>query len=197
MNKATIRVATREDSSAILEVYAPYIPTPITFEEVLPTQDEFQTRVDNVQKMYPFIVAEIDGEVVGYAYASQFRVREAYRWNAELSVYLSPVAQGQGLGKKLYSTIIELAKLQGIKVVFGIVTSPNGVSKRLHDSLGFQLMARQKNAGFTCGEWHDISWYAKYLTDVFEDIPVSPKPFPEVLNNRESEVQEILAKVNS
>lgn len=197
MNKATIRVATREDSSAILEVYAPYIPTPITFEEVLPTQDEFQTRVDNVQKMYPFLVAEIDGEVVGYAYASQFRVREAYRWNAELSVYLSPVAQGQGLGKKLYSTIIELAKLQGIKVVFGIVTSPNGVSKRLHDSLGFHLMARQKNAGFTCGEWHDISWYAKYLTDVFEDIPVSPKPFPEVLNNRESEVQEILAKVNS
>ena len=108
-----------------------------------------------------------------------------------------PCGTRSGSWQKLYSTIIELAKLQGIKVVFGIVTSPNGVSKRLHDSLGFQLMARQKNAGFTCGEWHDISWYAKYLTDVFEDIPVSPKPFPEVLNNRKSEVQEILAKVNS
>lgn len=107
-----------------LGIYAPYIDTSITFEEEIPTCEAFQARTDGVLAAHPYLVAEIDGKVVGYAYAHELRDRGAYRWNSELSVYLAPAAQGHGLGAVLYHALIELCAAQGIKAVYGIVTSP-------------------------------------------------------------------------
>ena len=113
MTTPVIRLATSADSDAILSIYAPYIDTSITFEEEVPAREAFQARTDGVLAAHPYLVAELDGTVVGYAYAHELRERGAYRWNSELSVYLSPTAQGHGLGAVLYRTLIELVRRAG------------------------------------------------------------------------------------
>ena len=97
----------------------------------------------------------------------------------------------------LYHTLIELCAAQGIKAVYGIVTSPNDPSQRLHEGLGFEVMGHQRHAGFTCGQWHDVTWYVKFLTDRFEDDPASPMPFPLLCDQQPQTVKDILDRANS
>ncbi len=196
MNTPIIRPATSADAEAIRTIYAPYIATSITFEETVPTPEAFQARTDKALATYPYLVAELEGKVVGYAYAHELREREAYQWNAELSVYLAPEAQGHGLGRVLYQALIDACQACGIKVVFGIVTSPNEPSARLHAALGFEVVFAWRKAGFTCNHWRDVTWYAKYLTDEFEDNPAAPTPFPVLLAEKPAAVQAILDKAN-
>ncbi len=196
MNTPIIRPATSADAEAIRAIYAPYIATSITFEETVPTPEAFQARTDKALATYPYLVAELEGKVVGYAYAHELREREAYQWNAELSVYLAPEAQGHGLGRVLYQALIDACQACGIKVVFGIVTSPNEPSARLHAALGFEVVFAWRKAGFTCNHWRDVTWYAKYLTDEFEDNPAAPTPFPVLLAEKPAAVQAILDKAN-
>ena len=108
-----IRIATIEDSGAIRAVYAPYIDTPVTFETALPTIEEFEGRVAGILPEYPYLVCEKDGRIIGYAYACRHRERAAYRWNAELSVYLDGAFVAKGLGRRLYGALIDLLRLQG------------------------------------------------------------------------------------
>lgn len=197
MSTPTIRLATSVDAEAILGIYAPYIATSITFEEEVPSHEAFQQRTDNVLEKHPYLVAELDGEVVGYAYAHELREREAYQWNSELSVYLAPAAQGHGLGSVLYNALIELCAARGIKAVYGIVTSPNEPSRILHEKLGFSVMGHQRHAGYTCGAWHDVTWYVKYLTDEFEDGPAAPTPFPKLIEQQPETVEDVIAKANA
>lgn len=197
MTTPTIRLATSADSNAIREIYAPYIETPITFEEDVPSREEFQARTDDILATHPYLVAELDGSVVGYAYAHELRERIAFQWNAELSVYLAPAAQGHHLGSTLYRALIDLCAAQGIKVVYGIVTSPNVPSERLHDAFGFEVMGLQRRAGFTCGGWHDVTWYVKYLTDAFDNDPAAPVPFPDFCQAHPETVQRILDAANA
>ncbi len=196
MSMPKIRIAASTDAEAIRAIYAPYIATSITFEESVPSLEAFQKRTDKALATYPYLVAELDGEIVGYAYAHELREREAYQWNAELSVYLAPKAQGHGLGRVLYQALIDACSTCGIKVVFGIVTSPNEPSARLHDALGFDVMCRQRNAGYTCGQWRDVTWYVKYLTEAFENEPQAPTPFPTLVATNPQAVAQILAKAN-
>ena len=196
MSTPTIRLATSADAQAILDIYSPYVPTAVTFEETIPTPEAFQARVDDVLETYPYLAAEMDGKVVGYAYAHKLREREGYRWNAELSVYLWPDVRGHGLGNALYSTLIELCAACGYKAVYGITVSPNKASRHLHVSLGFEAMMTWHNAGYTCGEWRNITWYVKFLSDTFEDNPASPTLFPVFCEQSPERVSEILAKGN-
>ena len=196
MSTPTIRLATSADSDAILAIYAPYIQTPITFEEEVPTHAAFQERTNGILASHPYLVAEQDGHVIGYAYAHELRERIAYQWNAELSVYLAPAAQGHGLGSALYQALINLCAAQGIKAVYGIVTSPNTPSERMHRAFGFEVMGLQRRAGFTCGAWHDVTWYVKYLTDTFEESPAAPIAFPALCVQRENDVRRVLAEAN-
>lgn len=196
MSTPTIRLATSADSDAILAIYAPYIQTSITFEEEVPSRAAFHERTNGILASHPYLVAEQDGEVIGYAYAHELRERIAYQWNAELSVYLAPAAQGHGLGSALYQALINLCAAQGIKAVYGIVTSPNKPSEQLHDAFGFTVMGLQRHAGFTCGAWHDVTWYVKYLTNTFEKNPTAPVAFPKLCARCENEVQRILAEAN-
>lgn len=167
-----LRFAEPEDAQALLDVYARYIHTPITFEYDLPSREEFARRIASTLERYPYLVAEEAGKAVGYAYAHQMRERAAYQWDAELSIYLRPEDAGQGLGKKLYTGVMELARLQGVRTVYGLVTRPNPASEGLHRSLGFEQTYVQRSAGHKNGSWLDLIWFEKVLN------PFTPEPQP-------------------
>ena len=121
----TLRFAAPEDVSALLSIYERYISTPITFEYTLPSLEEFARRVASVQTFYPYLVAEENGELLGYAYAHRIAERAAYRWGAELSIYLRPDAVRRGLGKQLYQSLIALLRLQGVRTAWSpVLTQP-------------------------------------------------------------------------
>ena len=102
-NKLQIRVATKEDAEALLAIYAPYVEkTAITFEYEVPSIEEFRCRIQETLKKYPYLVAEKNGKIVGYAYAGAFHARPAYDWAVETSIYVSELQKGEGIGKALY-----------------------------------------------------------------------------------------------
>ena len=171
----TLRFAAPEDVSALLSIYERYISTPITFEYTLPSLEEFARRVASVQTFYPYLVAEENGELLGYAYAHRIAERAAYRWGAELSIYLRPDAVRRGLGKQLYQSLIALLRLQGVRTVYGLVASPNPASEGLHRSLGFHRMGVQRNAGYKNGRWVDFIWFEQSIAPyVHQPGPVLP-----------------------
>lgn len=101
-----IRLAVPEDAGKLLEIYTPYVrETAITLEQTVPSADEFRTRIENTLKNYPYLVAEEDGKIVGYAYGSSFHSRESYKHSAEVSIYVDREYHGQGIGKMLYQTL--------------------------------------------------------------------------------------------
>lgn len=173
----TLRLATLDDCDAILEIYRPYVEdTAITFELGTPTHDEFSARMRNIMDFFPYLVAERDGEVIGYAYAHFLHERAAYRFNAELSVYLKQGCTGDGVGSKLYSALIELLRAQGFCKLYAIVTMPNAASDALHRKFGFKPLIRFANQGFKLGEWHDVEWYELVLRQA-NGSPAELKPF--------------------
>ena len=101
-----IRSALPSDGAALAAIYAPYIDTVISFESPAPTAEEFSGRIADISAEYPFLVCEEDGRAVGYAYAHRYRVRAAFDWDAELSVYLEQSYTGRGLGMALYSALL-------------------------------------------------------------------------------------------
>lgn len=199
-----IRLATDDDAAGILSVYAPYIDTPITFEESVPSAEEFSARIAHIQAGYPYLVAETvstpnSGEtprIVGYAYAHAQAERAAYGWNAELSVYLSPETRGRGLGTVLYRALVDLVREQGVKAAYALVTVPNAASKHLHEAFGFTCMGVQKNAGYTCGAWRDVAWLVLALAP-FDAEPEPVVPFPTLASERPETVRSVLARANA
>lgn len=157
-----IRFAVPGDCAAMLAIYAPYIDTTITFEQTVPAQEEFLSRIVTVQREYPWLVWEEDGKILGYAYAHKFAERVSYRPSAELSVYLDLTVRGRGIGKKLYRALFSILVLQNVKSVYGIVTTPNERSEAMHLALGFERAAKLKNVGYKDG-WRDVSWFCKQL----------------------------------
>lgn len=173
----SIRVAKASDGAELARIYAPYVEaTPITFEYVPPSAEEFSERIAAKMEKYPFIVAEVGERIVAYAYASSFRERVAFGWTAELSVYVDKACHGQGIGKRLYSALIELLSLQGFASCVGTVVPPNEASVALHTSLGFTLVGTMKSVGFKLGKWHDMMIFEKRIsssTAPSEIIPFS------------------------
>lgn len=174
-----IRLAALNDAPDILAVYAPYIDTPITFEEHVPTFEEFRKHIAILLDDYPYLVAERDGKIVGYAYAHAQAERAAYDWNAELSIYLTPESASHGLGSILYRALIDLLRAQGVKCAYARVTIPNAASERLHAAFGFELMGIQRNAGYTCEAWRDVAWYTLTLSALTAN-PAPRRAFPTV-----------------
>jgi len=173
-----IRCATKADCAAMRDIYLPYVrDTAITFEETLPTEETFLKKLEALMPKYPFYVYEKDGEIAAYAYASAFRERAAYRWGAELSVYVDKKYQGQGIGHGLYAALLETLTRQGYKTAYGVVTLPNEISARLHASFGFTQSALLKNAGYKMKKWHDVAIFEKplgaYEREVAETKPLT------------------------
>lgn len=169
-----IRFARIPDMAAMLEIYASYIDTPITFECELPEEQVFAKRMTDISVFYPCLACEEQGRIISYAYAHRPMAREAYQWNAELSVYLDPFYTSRGLGKKLYSVLMEILRLQGIRTVYGCVTVPNEKSEALHEGLGFRIIGTYCNAGYKAGKWQDVRWFEKAIA------PYNVAPAPAV-----------------
>ncbi len=166
-----IRFATPADGAVLLSIYAPYIDTPITFECTSPTVPEFTRRIEAITREYPYLVYEEEGRPIGFAYAHRAQAREAYQWNAELSVYLAVGCTGRGIGTALYRVLIELLKRQGICTVYGVVTVPNPASERLHRALGFRRVGTWRRAGYKAGAWRDVAWFEKAIAPFAADPP--------------------------
>ena len=105
--------------------------------------------------------------------------REAYQWNAVLSIYLDKNFISRGLGKKMYGALIELLKLQGIKNIYGVVTLTNEKSENLHKSLGFNKLGIYHNTGYKCGKWRDVIWFEKSIAP-YDIEPKSILPITEI-----------------
>lgn len=172
-----IRFIEKQDYEKVLKIYEEYIETTITFEYELPTFEEFKERIEKIKSKYPYLVAEENGKIIGYAYAHEFKERTAYQWGAELSVYLDKTATGKGVGTKLYNAIIEILKMQGINTVYALITEENDTSVKMHEKYGFKHVATIKNVGFKNKKWLAVSWYEKiiapYLTNPQNIISVN------------------------
>ena len=175
-----LRFAEPGDAAALLAVYAQYIGASVTFEYVLPTEEEFRRRIESISAEYPYLVHVTEAGVIdGYAYAHRFAERAAYQWSAELSVYLDRSARGCGLGKRLYGALMELLKLQGVRTVFGLVTTPNERSDRLHLGMGFTVSGVNHNVGYKNGQWRGVTIYEKPIAP-YDPDPAPLKSFREV-----------------
>lgn len=184
-DESRIRPATEHDVPAMLAVYAPYVEhTAITFEYEVPSEQEFRNRLANVLARYPWLVAEQDGSVLGYAYASAFHSRAAYGWCAEVSIYLSEDRRGQGLGARLYRKMEEILRAQHILVLYACIASSSVESERLthasirfHRREGYHIVGEFPLCGFKFDRWYDMVWMEKRLAE-----PLSPPkaviPFP-------------------
>ena len=156
-----IREATKADAQALVDIYNYYITdTTVTFEDKIVTGDEFATRIEHVLEAgYPYLVAEENGEIVGYAYASQFRARIAYRFTTEATVYLKHGLGGKGYGTALYSALLVELQKRNFHVVLGCVTLPNQASQALHEKLGFKKVGHFTECGFKFNQWLDVGFW--------------------------------------
>jgi phosphinothricin acetyltransferase len=132
-------------------------------------------RIARITDEYPWLVAEIDGQVAGYVYASRFRERVAYRWTAEVASYVSPAVQRRGLGRALYSTLISILRLQGFFKAIAGITVPNLPSIGLHESVGFTKAGVFPAVGHKDGQWLDVGWWELSLQPEISNPP-DPKP---------------------
>lgn len=170
-----IKIGSIENVPAILDIYAPYVrSTNITFEYEVPTLEEMTKRLQQTLKRYPYLVALVDGKVVGYAYASPFASRAAYQWGSELSIYLDENYHGKAIGKKLYQCLLELLKIMHIQRVYACITHPNLKSEKFHEAFGFQYTGCFHHAGFKFDRWHDVVWMEKIINDETNVQPVIP-----------------------
>lgn len=176
----SIRLATPRDAEKMLEIYAPYVrETAVTFEYEVPSVEEFRRRVESTLPRYPWLAAEEDGLLLGYAYAGQYRSRAAFQWDAEGSIYLRPEAQGTGLAAPLYRCLIRLVKAQGVRNFYGCITHPNPASEGFHRKLGFSDLAVFPRAGYKLGQWRDVLWNHLSLGET-EEPPEPFRPFGEM-----------------
>ena len=184
----TLRVATAADSDALLAIYAPYITdTAVTFETAIPSSAEFRRRVEEIVATYPFLIAEEDGQPVGYAYAHRESERAAYDWNAELSVYVKNDHRGKGVGRQLYAALLRLLQLQGVQNAYVRIALPNPESEKLHARMGFRRLAEHRATGYKHGAWHSILWMEKTVGD--HAIPPAPLiPFSQLSSDAVSAV---------
>ncbi|MFI3313806.1 MAG: N-acetyltransferase family protein [Eubacteriales bacterium] len=162
-----IRVATVADCAAMLEIYRPYIEeTTVSFEYEVPSLDEFTDRLTAIQSHgFPWLVAVEDGVVLGYAYASPFHSRTAYRWTADVTIYLHRDSRGKGLGHLLYEKLFAILADLGYRSIYAIVTGQNDVSLRFHKKLGFDTDLVFPQAGYKHGLWLDVHYLCKFLND--------------------------------
>jgi L-amino acid N-acyltransferase YncA len=128
----------------------------ISFEEVAPSPAQI---ADRMRAAHVRLVAEMDGAVVGFAYASRHAERPAYRWAADVAIYVSAVHQGRGLGRVLYGHLIERLKAAGLRTLCAGVTQPNPASTGLHEALGFEPVGTYRRIGWKHGRWHDVRWF--------------------------------------
>ncbi len=185
-----IRIAGTADALAIAEIYAPYVrETSGNFETEAPGPMEMAHRIGLILQTHPWLVCEVNGVVAGYAYASAHRAREAYRWSAECSVYLSPAFHGKKIGSALYQALFGILRYQGFRNVYAGIGLPNEGSVSFHRSSGFGPVGIYHKIGYKHGAWRDVQWWEFRLSGD-EEPPETVTKFSEIIDNQY--VKEIL-----
>src|SRR3954469_1353700 len=163
------------DAAACAAIYAPHVEErPVSFEERAPDAAELAARIERYGASHAWLVAEREGRVVGYAYATAFNERPAYRWSTSVSVYIADGARGEGVGRALYEALFDRLRERGFRMACAGITLPNEASVGLHERLGFELVGVNREIGWKQGAWRDVGWYQLELTPP----PTGPPPEP-------------------
>lgn len=159
--KPVIRLAAQADSKSIVAIYNHYIlNSTITFEEEPITSGEMFDRINSAfEAQLPWLVAEHEGEILGYAYASQWKGRCAYRYSVESTIYLHEAKKSKGLGSMLYTALLSELRAKDIHVVLGGIALPNQASIGLHEKMGFEKVAHFKEVGHKFNKWVDVGYW--------------------------------------
>jgi len=163
------------DGAACAAIYAPHVEgSPVSFEERAPDAAEMAARIQRYGAGHAWLVAEREGVVVGYAYATGFNERPAYRWSTSVSVYVADSARGEAVGRALYNALFNRLRERGFRMACAGITLPNEASVGLHESLGFELVGVNREIGWKQDAWRDVGWYQLELAPA----PTGPPPEP-------------------
>jgi len=168
------------DGAAVAAIYADAVANTLaSFEEAPPEAAEMTRRIEETLRRTPWLVAELDGDVIGYAYAAPHHARPGYRWSVNLSAYVAPAHRGRGVGRGLYLPLLEILRRQGMVNAYAGVTLPNPASERLHEAIGMRRFVVYRRVGFKFGAWHDVAWYELRLAEP-EGRPLEPIMLPDL-----------------
>ena len=193
----TIRVAEPGDAEALLAVYAPYVTgTAVTFEYEVPTVREFEGRIRHVLEKFPYLVAEQEGEILGYAYASSYHPRAAYAWAVETSIYIRQDCRQCGIGRALYTALEKILAEQNILNLYAKIAFPEPDDEyltedsiRFHAKMGYREVAKLHRCGFKFHRWYHMVTMEKYLGE-HTASPLPVKPFPEINLKQREEIHD-------
>jgi len=171
MEKTLIRSATPDDAPVLREIYRYYVEhTAVTFDYETPPADEFRRRIEETLSFYPYLVAEENGVVRGYACAGRFHPRAAYGWCAETTIYLSPEARGRGLGRALYTALEEALRAMGVLNLYACISDApaedeylTADSPRFHARMGYAKIGEFHRCGYKFSRWYDMIWMEKHI----------------------------------
>ena len=159
-----VRPVSVTDAQAILRIYRPYVEnTAVSFEEKSPDVSEMRKRITTITQSYPWFVCETGHELLGYAYATSFRARAAYRFTTEVTIYLADNVKGTGVASRLYQTLLDDLASRGFYTAIAVVTEPNPASEKFHQKLGFRKIGVFESVGHKLGRWHNTGWWQKHL----------------------------------
>ena len=172
----TIRDASEDDAAACAAIYAPYVTdTAITFKSLPPTPAEMANRIAEARRAHAWLVlTDPAGAVVGYAYGMPYKARAAYRWSAEVSVYLERGRRRTGAGRALYTALFDRLETRGYRTLVAGMTLPNEASEGLHKAMGFGPVGVHERIGWKHGRWHDVAWLQRSI-GVAADPPAEPR----------------------
>ena len=187
--EVVIRTARQQDAQELLSIYAPYgEKTAITFEYEVPGPEEFRERIANTLKKYPYLVAESEGELLGYAYTGPFVGRAAYSWSAEVSIYLRQDSRRMGIGRKLYEKLEDISGLQNITNLNACIGYPEQEDEHLtnnslqfHAHMGYDMVGVFHRCGYKFGTWYGMAWMEKLIGEHGRN-PVPVIPFPNLVS---------------
>ena len=165
------------DAAACAAIYAPHVEgSAVSFEERAPEEAEMAARIQGCGASHAWLVAEREGRVLGYAYATAFNERPAYRWSTSVSVYVAGDEARCGVGRTLYGALFDRLRERGFRMACAGITLPNPASVGLHESLGFELVGVNREIGWKQGAWRDVGWYQLELTPAGDGPPPGPLP---------------------
>lgn len=190
MEELSLRLATPDDAPALVEIYRPYVlGTAITCEYEVPSIEEFAARIAHTLERYPYLVVELDGVPVGYAYVSPLNSREAYDWSVETSIYLAPAARHHGVGGRLHEALRRCVAAMGMTNMCALIAVPHDAddeylthnSQDFHAHMGYRLVGTFDRCAQKFGRWYDMCWMELVLREREPDMP-KPTWFPALLD---------------
>lgn len=166
MNNIEIRYANVFDAKDLLDIYSYYVKeTAISFELIVPTLKEFETRISNTLQKYPYLVILENNIIKGYAYASTYKTRSAYDWSVEVSIYVNKDSRKSGFGTLLYNELEKKLQLQNITNLYACITYPNEKSVNFHQKFGYKKIGHFTKCAYKFDKWRDIIWMEKFIGD--------------------------------